>query len=151
MFANWTGETTFRFIVVSIVAFACGLAMTHTVPFGVGTGALLLIGLWIACLMVLVCQLAIGLLATWVKSAAPAFWIWQKLFFVLGGLIIPLSLYPGWLAAIAKATPFAAMVFLPASLVFGATAAQVATLFVAQLGWLFVLALAAWWLESKVY
>jgi ABC-2 type transport system permease protein len=151
MLANWTGETTFRLIIVSIAAFACGVAMTHTVPFDVGTGVLLVIGLWLACLMVLVCQLAIGLLATWMKSAAPAFWIWQKLFFVLGGLIIPLSLYPGWLASIAKATPFAAMVFLPASLVFGATGAQVATLFVAQLGWLLVLALVAWRLESQVY
>jgi hypothetical protein len=40
--------------------------------------------------------IAIGLLDVWGQYARPVYWIWQKSLFVLGGLMLPLSLYPSW-------------------------------------------------------
>ena len=65
-------------------------------------------------------QVVIGFLTAWVGNPAPAYWIWQKLVFVFGGLFIPLTLYPAWLRDLGRETPFAAILFHPASLVLDA-------------------------------
>ena len=54
------------------------------------------VGLLASCVLLLF-QAAIGLSSFWVQDAQPVFWIWQKLAFVVGGLIIPLDIYPDWL------------------------------------------------------
>lgn len=55
----------------------------------------------------------IGLSAFWLQDANPLYWVWQKLNFILGGLILPLSLYPEWLQKIAMLTPFSALLYGP--------------------------------------
>jgi ABC-2 type transport system permease protein len=63
--------------------------------------------------------LGIGLLAFWLEDVSPVFWVWQKLLFVLGGLMLPLHLYPEPLQRIALLTPFPVVLFGPGSLVLG--------------------------------
>ncbi len=58
----------------------------------------------------------IGLAAFVTEEVAPFEWIYQKLVFVLGGLLIPLDFYPLWLQGIARRLPFAAMMYAPARL-----------------------------------
>jgi ABC-2 type transport system permease protein len=62
---------------------------------------------------------AIGLSAFWIVDTSPIYWIWQKLAFVLGGLLLPLELYPDWLRALARFSPFPAMVWGPGRMAFG--------------------------------
>lgn len=58
----------------------------------------------------------IGLAAFVVEDTSAFVWIYQKFAFILGGLLIPLDFYPGWLQTIAKALPFSAMLYGPARL-----------------------------------
>jgi ABC-2 type transport system permease protein len=83
-------------------------------------------GLWLALPLVLVaafvailCMAAIGLSAFWIVDTSPFFWIWQKLVFVLGGLLFPLELYPDWLQRIAHLTPFPLMCWAPGRMALG--------------------------------
>lgn len=142
-FVTWLGEMTYRLIGIASAAAITAIVITRTIPFDAVTGAMLLAGLWIAGAMLLLSQLCVGLVATWTSSAAPAFWVWQKLLFVLGGLMIPLTIYPDWLASVALATPFPSMMFLPASLVFDGSFAHAATVFAAQGFWVVLLAIVA--------
>lgn len=64
-------------------------------------------------------QAAVGLAAFWLVDCSPLWWIVQKLMFVFGGLLVPLVLYPEWLQKIAHASPFAALVYGPAQMAFG--------------------------------
>jgi ABC-2 type transport system permease protein len=64
-------------------------------------------------------QAAIGVSAVWMHDVAPVYWIWQKLAFVLGGLLLPLALYPAWLRTTAEWTPFAAFLNGPGRLAMG--------------------------------
>jgi ABC-2 type transport system permease protein len=61
---------------------------------------------------------AIGLGALWLHDASPLFWVWQKLVFTLGGLLLPLQVYPAWLRTFAEWTPFGAMLNGPGRMVF---------------------------------
>lgn len=58
----------------------------------------------------------IGLSAFVVEEVAPFEWIYQKLVFILGGMLIPLDFYPTWLQTIARSLPFAYMMYGPARL-----------------------------------
>ena len=62
---------------------------------------------------------AIGLGAFWLQDCAPIYWIWQKLAFILGGLLLPLEIYPAWLREIALWTPFSALMHGPGRMSFG--------------------------------
>jgi ABC-2 type transport system permease protein len=63
--------------------------------------------------LAVVFQAGIGVLAVWLHDVSPVYWIWQKAAFVLGGLVLPLHLYPDWLQTAARWTPFSAMLYGP--------------------------------------
>jgi ABC-2 type transport system permease protein len=69
-------------------------------------------------------MLLIGLLAFWTEEVSPFYWIVQKLVFIVGGLFLPIDLFPGWLAGIARVLPFAFSAYWPAyTMVSGSTSA----------------------------
>ena len=108
--------------------------------------AFLLLGPLAALVGTLVMALA-GLTAIWARRSLAAYLVLQKLQFLLGGLIAPVTLYPPWLVAIAKASPFAAQLYWPAALTLEPSPRLFALALVSQLAWLVLLglALAALW------
>jgi ABC-2 type transport system permease protein len=77
----------------------------------------------------------VGLGAFWLGDIAPVYWIWQKLTFVLGGLLLPLPFYPELVVRIARLTPFPAMLTGPASFVLDRPFFRAGLLAVALIGW----------------
>lgn len=67
----------------------------------------------------IVFNVSIGISAFWLFDSSPFYWLWQKSSFVLGGLILPLSIYPGWLRTISECTPFAAILYGSAQTIVG--------------------------------
>jgi ABC-2 type transport system permease protein len=87
------------------------------------------------------CIMAMIGLAAFVTEEVRAFeWIYQKVLFILGGLLIPLDFYPAWLQTLAKATPFAYTVYAPARLFVEPGLVRFAEVVVGQLFWLGILA-----------
>ena len=70
----------------------------------------------VAAAVMLIFHVALGVVAFWLGDVAPAYWIWQKLLFVLGGLLLPLQFYPELFVRVALLTPFPAFLAGPASL-----------------------------------
>lgn len=60
----------------------------------------------------------VGLGGYWFGRGIGPYITVQKMVFVLGGLLLPLFIYPAWLQTIALGSPFSAMLFRPASVVF---------------------------------
>jgi ABC-2 type transport system permease protein len=59
----------------------------------------------------LLLHVLVGLTAFWIRRVMAVALVVQKLGFLLGGLLAPISLYPGWLFGFAKATPFGAHLY----------------------------------------
>ncbi len=78
----------------------------------------------------------IGLTAFWVEDISAFQWIYQKMAFILGGLLIPLDFYPIWLQNIAHALPFAAMTYAPARLFVDPTPAALLSTLAMQAAWI---------------
>jgi ABC-2 type transport system permease protein len=88
----------------------------------------------------LVAQHAFAASAFWLRNAGSAWYLYQKLVFVLGGMLIPLEALPGWLRSVTSVLPFRAMAYAPARLASGHVEPW---LLAQQVGWLVVLAIAA--------
>jgi len=100
------------------------------------TAVFLVFSVALAALLILLWHLQIGFAAAWLGASAPAFWVWQKCLFVFGGLIMPLTIYPASLGTIARASPFAAMLYAPGSLMLVEGAEHAVSTIALQLGWL---------------
>jgi ABC-2 type transport system permease protein len=134
--AIWIGEVGCRFAVLASAGVAALLYTLGTIPLTAASAALLVCSVALAVMLVLLWHLQIGLVSAWLGMSAPTFWIWQKCLFVFGGLIMPLTIYPASLGAIAKASPFAAMLFSPASLMLGDGTRYAASAIGLQFAWL---------------
>jgi ABC-2 type transport system permease protein len=81
----------------------------------------------------------VGLAAFWVRRVLPPYIIVQKIWFLLGGLFAPITLYPAWLFKLAILSPFAASIFMPGNMMLAPSAAAFGEALLAQLAWLAVL------------
>lgn len=89
------------------------LGLLERLAFGGATVMLAFFGLGIASIW----YVTLGIASVWVEEVTPLAWIVQKLTFLLGGLVVPLALYPETLRTIALWSPFSAIMGQPASLV----------------------------------
>ncbi len=112
------GDLALRLIVLGAAGLVFGRFFAESWPDPTQLLLAALVGL-LASLLMLLCLLSIGLCALWLHDCMPIYMVWQKLVFVLGGLMLPLSIYPGWLQSLALASPFSAMLYGPGHLVSG--------------------------------
>ncbi len=85
------------------------------------------------------CLNAIIGLAAFVAEDVNAFnWIYQKFILVLGGLLIPLDFFPGWLGTVARALPFAYTMYGPSRLFVSPSLERFGGLVLMQAFWLAV-------------
>lgn len=106
LFAEGMGALSARLLVLGLVTFTFTWIRAGSIPFEVSAFlTTLVIGLLAGCIGVIF-KMLVGLSAFWVNQVEPFHWIWEKLLFTLGGLMLPLMVYPGWLQTIARFTPF---------------------------------------------
>jgi ABC-2 type transport system permease protein len=134
------GETVVRLAVLGAAGLAALAMSGRALPAPGAWPAVLLLGL-LGCVLGMLLYVLVGLAAFWMRRVQPAWLIVQKLDFLLGGLVAPISLYPDWLFDVAAATPFGAHLYW--------VGVQALTpspgLFLAGIGWqvLWIIALAA--------
>lgn len=138
--AEASGDLLVRLVSVGATGFCLALALTGELPISALEFAVLVPLVVLAAELSLVVMFAIGLSTFWLHDCRPLYWMWQKLAFVLGGLMVPLTLYPSWLQTIAGLTPFAAMLHGPGQVVLGASVGASALVFAQLLVWLLIAA-----------
>jgi ABC-2 type transport system permease protein len=132
------GETIFRALMNAIfgsaVVFWLIGAPEHPEGFIIALPAIL--GAWILHFCVTV---IIGLSAFLVEDVSAFTWIYQKLAFLFGGMIVPLDFYPVWLQTLARALPFSSMTYGPARLFVTPTLELFVSVMARQIIWIIVL------------
>jgi len=121
---------------------ACGVVgavlagLTAGAPLRPAALALAVPSLVLAVACNIVAQHAFAGVAFWIRDTGSAWFLYQKLVFILGGMLIPLEALPGWLERVASVLPFRAMSYAPARLAAGNLEP---VLLVEQVAWLAVL------------
>ena len=147
-FATGIGLLAARAPFLGLTAFLCAFAFTGwtppvtalllVVPFGFAASAL-----------ITALYLGIGLLAFWLQDVSPVYWVWQKLMFVLGGLMLPLEWYPVFIQRAALFTPFPSLLASPASFVLGTNPVTPGSLALTLILWSGATAVALSWIFRR--
>jgi ABC-2 type transport system permease protein len=147
--AEAAGGAVVRLGLFGLVAASVAAVFTGGLPASPG-GLLLAVPLGLmATALALLTVGAIGMCAVWLHDTSPVFWIWQKLAFMFGGLLLPLDVYPGWLQRVAAWTPFAAMINGPGRMALGFEPLVAARLACELTAWLLVGAVGLRWLSAR--
>jgi ABC-2 type transport system permease protein len=130
------GSLALNLLVLGVAGFGLGCVLAGGLPRD-PRGLLLALPLGVlASALAVLCRAVIGLCAFWIVDCAPVNWVWQKAAFLLGGLFVPLELYPHWLRALALASPFATMLYEPGRMAFGFEPAHAALIAAKLLAWM---------------
>jgi ABC-2 type transport system permease protein len=117
--AEGVGQLSVRMPILGVAGFGLAWLFTGRLPED-PLGLLWAVPLVLFATFVLMVFYAIlGLMTFWVGEVGPFYWVFQKLLFVLGGLMLPLDLYPDAVLEVASFTPFPRLLYGPGSLVLG--------------------------------
>lgn len=146
--ARGLGKLVVRAPLLGLAAFACAFAFTGTVPSARALAFTIPFAVCASALL-MACFVLLGLFAFWLTDISPLYWVWQKLLFVLGGLMLPLSFYPDWLQTLAAFTPFPTLLGLPAGFLLEGSATDSVALSLRLLGWTLLVVLASAYLFGR--
>jgi ABC-2 type transport system permease protein len=114
-YAHYLGERLVRLLLNSLVAVTVALIF-------VGPPSLTWMGVLAWPFMVLlaisiefICYFAIGLLAFWTENTQAFSFIFSRLTLVLGGVLVPISIFPQPLRALAQILPFSSILYGPST------------------------------------
>jgi ABC-2 type transport system permease protein len=138
-FFNGLGETAVKMVLIFLLGLPVVLAGAGWLP-GAGRNlpAVLLVG-FLALVLDFVMASTIGLLAFVTEDTFSFRLIYQKLVFILGGLLIPVDFLPDWLQTIARLLPFSQTTYAPAKLFVAFDAGQFWQVLALQGFWIGVL------------
>ncbi|MBS3985228.1 MAG: ABC-2 family transporter protein [Selenomonadales bacterium] len=114
--AIFCGETLGHFLLNAIVGAAVAFALVGLPPASLASIPAVLLVAAMAFLMQFFIKVTIAMLAFWVEDTQPFFWVYSKILFTLGGLFVPIDVYPEWLKRIAEILPFNYVLYQPARL-----------------------------------
>ncbi|MDN3504975.1 MAG: hypothetical protein P0S95_05320 [Rhabdochlamydiaceae bacterium] len=119
IFFEGAGRLTANLIILGIICFGFTWLKIGFLPFSMSAFILSLLFGVASGIVGLIFHMAIGLSAFWLKDITPFTWIWEKFLYLLGGLILPLSVYPLWIQKVALFTPFPSILGARSALTLG--------------------------------
>ncbi len=134
-FAGALGTLFANLFVLGLVTFTFTWIQTGALPFSpLCLLTAILLGACAGALAIIL-QMIIGLSSFWMGEADPLYWIYEKLLFLFGGLILPLAAYPSWLQKIANFTPFPAILGERSALALSFSSFHLISLLLSFVGW----------------
>ncbi|HWQ11429.1 MAG TPA: ABC-2 family transporter protein [Roseiflexaceae bacterium] len=137
------GERLVRFALNAAVGAAIALAFVGPIPLAPQGLLLFAVALLAAFVLDFLFLLLIGLAAFWIEDTSGLWLIYSRVTMILGGMLLPLELFPAQLQPLLRALPFSGMVYGPGRMFVLPDAGFLAELFARQLAAAALLSLAA--------
>lgn len=114
--ATTLGERVVRFSLNLAVGTVIALALVGPINFSLEGLGIYLLSVPLAFVLDFLGHFMIGLGAFWLEDTSGLFLIYSRLTMILGGMLIPIGLFPESLQPLVKALPFSSVIFGPAHL-----------------------------------
>ena len=112
------GEALVRVLAAAILAVPL-LLLTVGAPHSTAAAVVALPAALLGGTVSIAAQHAFGGIAFWLRDARSTWFLWSKLVFLAGGLLLPLELLPAGFADVARVLPWAAMAYVPGRIASG--------------------------------
>jgi len=117
--AQHAGERSLRFALNLAVGSALALLYVGPVPLAWHRVAVGVVVALVGVLIDFLASFSIGLLAFWIEDTSSVQLIYSRMLMLLGGMLLPLEIFPEPLRSVAAALPFSTMLYGPAKLALG--------------------------------
>jgi ABC-2 type transport system permease protein len=115
--AYFMGGAGVKLLTNSVIGLSLGfLFVGGLVGFSALHLPLVLFSIILGCILNFLICMSLALSAFWFEENQAFFWIYSKLVFTLGGMLMPLELFPSWLQRVASVLPFSYVAYAPARL-----------------------------------
>jgi ABC-2 type transport system permease protein len=136
------GERAVRFAITAAAAAVIALALVGPLPeFGWQNLVFLAIALPCAFVLDFLGYFLVGLGAFWMEDTSGPMLIYSRMTMILGGMLIPLQLFPEWLQGPLHVLPFASIVYGPARMFVQPNSIEFAQIMANQVIWIGVFTL----------
>ncbi|MFL0245698.1 ABC transporter permease [Candidatus Clostridium stratigraminis] len=116
-FSYFIGEIGIKLITNSMAGLIIGLIYVGPLEnFNFTYLPFILLSIIVGCTIHFFIYIILALTSFWVEENSAFFWIYSKLVFTLGGMLVPIDLFPNWLQNISKYMPFAYVTYVPGKL-----------------------------------
>jgi ABC-2 type transport system permease protein len=116
-FSYFLGEIGIKLLTNGLIGMIIGLVYVGALEnFNWANLPLIVLSLLLGCVINFFIYLTLALTSFWFEDNSAFFWIYSKLVFTLGGMLMPIDLFPGWLQSIARYLPFEYVTYVPAKL-----------------------------------
>ncbi|MUT66557.1 ABC-2 family transporter protein [Paenibacillus sp. NEAU-GSW1] len=147
-YVEYMGETVVRFSVNIVLGGLLGLLMLGPPDLSFGYLWLPLAALFGFTVNFLM-NMMLALCAFWVEETKGIEFVYNKILFTIGGMLMPLELFPQALQAVAHWLPFQAILYIPAKIAVAFDASQLAAMFAVQTLWIIVIGAVVAWIYRK--
>ena len=110
------GEGLLKAVILIVVGGAVALASVGTIGFHVSAIPALILTFILTSTLNFMYGALIGLMAFWTEDVTGFYFIFDRMKWLLGGFLMPITLFPGWLQEFAGWLPFSLMIYKPARL-----------------------------------
>jgi ABC-2 type transport system permease protein len=142
-YAEFAGEFTVRLIINLLVGSVLGIALFGLPDFGWGWAGFAVVAAGAMTLNYII-RMLLSLCAFWVEETQGLVFVYDKLLFTVGGMLMPLELLTGTLREAVGWLPFQTMIYFPVKTVVQFDAGRMAEMLGLQLLWGLALGAALW-------
>lgn len=139
-YASTMGRTLLKFFVTLGVASLVAFIFIGGFDINFKTLPIVAIAVFLALTLHFAMMALLGVLAFWIEDAKGTNFVYNKIIFVLGGMLLPLEIFPQWLANIGKVLPFSYVAYHPAKLWVKFDWSLVADVLLKQIMWIAIMA-----------
>jgi ABC-2 type transport system permease protein len=147
-YVGYVSEVFVRLLVNLCVGGLLGLAMFGLPDFGWGWAGFLVMSLGAMTVNFLL-NMGLALCAFWVEETRGLEFVYHKLLFTVGGMLMPLELFPQMLQAVCHWLPFQTVLYFPAKTAVRWADISMVPMLLIQASWIVLLGLIVWLLYRK--
>lgn len=149
-FFYFIGEIGIKLIINGAIGIAIGFIFVGGLEnFRLVQVPFILLSLLAGCCLNFFIYITLALTSFWFEDNNAFFWIYSKLIFTLGGMLMPIELFPKWLQNASHYMPFAYVTYVPGKLTADFSLANFCNGFSVQVLYLFIFMLLAMVLYRK--
>lgn len=116
-FSYFIGEIGIKLLTNGVIGLIIGFVYVGRLDnFNFANLPFILLSIGVGCIIHFFIYITLALTSFWFEENTAFFWIYSKLIFTLGGMLMPIELFPNWLQNISKYMPFAYVTYVPAKL-----------------------------------
>lgn len=149
-YAEAIGNMSVSYLIMGGFGTAATLILTGTPPFEWWQFPIIFCACFISSCINILLYTAVGLCSLWLSSIRTLSMAIERLAFILGGAIFPLSIYPDWFVDIAKWTPFYSFYYLTIKLVYDFSWNNLLNAFVLNCFWVCLMGIFAYFTYQKL-